>query len=85
MLDGLPEVRARAADLASRGRRCVLGITGAPGAGKSTLAAAVVADLGDRAVDVPMDGFHLAGAELVRLGRADRKGCLLYTSPSPRD
>ena len=72
--DGLSAVRARAADLASRGRRRVLGITGAPGAGKSTLAAAVIEGLGDRAVDVPMDGFHLAGAELVRLGRADRKG-----------
>ncbi|MYV67080.1 nucleoside/nucleotide kinase family protein, partial [Streptomyces sp. SID2131] len=30
--------------------------------------------LGGLAVLVPMDGFHLARAELVRLGRADRKG-----------
>ncbi|MBX9246994.1 nucleoside/nucleotide kinase family protein [Actinotalea ferrariae] len=63
----------RARELGSGPRR-LLGITGPPGAGKSTLAAAVAAALGERAVLVPMDGFHLAQAELVRLGRADRKG-----------
>lgn len=56
------------------GRRCLLGIAGAPGAGKSTLAAALAAAWPDEAVVVPMDGFHLAQAELERLGRADRKG-----------
>lgn len=56
------------------GRRRLLGVCGPPGAGKSTLARAVAAALGDRAVVVPMDGFHLAQAELHRLGRADRKG-----------
>ena len=65
--------RARA--LAGRGDRCILGIAGAPGGGKSTLAAALVAELGpDAARLVGMDGFHLAQAELERLGRADRKG-----------
>nr|WP_308439418.1 nucleoside/nucleotide kinase family protein [Cellulomonas phragmiteti] len=59
--------------LATSGRR-VLGIAGAPGAGKSTLAAQVAAELGDRCVVVPMDGFHLAQTELERIGRADRKG-----------
>ena len=34
----------------------------------------VVAGLGDRAALVPMDGFHLAQPELVRLGRRDRMG-----------
>lgn len=68
-----PELLARAAALAAGGRR-VLGVAGPPGAGKSTLAGAVVDALGDRAVLVPMDGFHLAQAELERLGRADRKG-----------
>jgi pantothenate kinase len=33
-----------------------------------------VAALGDQARLVPMDGFHLAQAELVRLGRRDRMG-----------
>ena len=65
---------ARAAVLGRAGGRHLLGITGAPGAGKSTLAAHVVAAVAPRAVLVPMDGFHLAQAELVRLGRADRKG-----------
>jgi len=52
----------------------VLGIAGAPGAGKSTLAAQVAAAYPDVAVVVPMDGFHLAQTELERLGLADRKG-----------
>jgi pantothenate kinase len=64
----------RARTLAASGGRRVLGIAGAPGAGKSTVAEAVVGALGERAVLVPMDGFHLAQAELERLGRADRKG-----------
>jgi pantothenate kinase len=42
--------------------------------GKSTIAAALVAALDPAAVLVPMDGFHLAAAELHRLGRHDRKG-----------
>jgi pantothenate kinase len=65
----------RARRLAGAGGRRVLGIAGPPGAGKSTLAARVVEALGpDVARLVGMDGFHYAQAELVRLGRADRKG-----------
>jgi pantothenate kinase len=57
------------------GRRTLLGVTGAPGAGKSTLAAhlAQVARPAGVVV-VPMDGFHLADAELDRRGLQDRKG-----------
>ena len=55
-------------------QRRILGITGAPGSGKSTVAARLAAALAGAAVVVPMDGFHLAQAELARLGRADRKG-----------
>ncbi|MER6997100.1 nucleoside/nucleotide kinase family protein [Streptomyces sp. NPDC000410] len=68
------QLTARARQLARPGQRRVLGIAGAPGAGKSTLAAELVARLGGLAVLVPMDGFHLAQAELDRLGRAQRKG-----------
>ena len=70
------ELVSRAALLAERGTRTLLGLSGAPGAGKSTVAALLAAALGDRCAMVPMDGFHLAQDELVRLGRADRKGAI---------
>jgi pantothenate kinase len=63
---------ARAAKASDRRR--ILGIAGPPGAGKSSLATALASALHDLAVCVPMDGFHLAQAELRRLDRADRKG-----------
>ncbi len=55
------------------GRRLMVGIAGPPGAGKSTLAARLTEVFADGVV-VPMDGFHLANAELARLGHEDRKG-----------
>ena len=65
--------------LASGRRRILVGIAGPPAAGKSTLAVSLADALRreygpDAAVSVPMDGFHLANPELVRLGLADRKG-----------
>jgi pantothenate kinase len=65
---------ARAHALAQEGERRILGIAGPPGGGKSTVARQVVAELDERARLVPMDGFHLAQAELVRLGRRERMG-----------
>ncbi|MBT0567128.1 nucleoside/nucleotide kinase family protein [Williamsia sp. CHRR-6] len=65
---------AAARELARVGARNLLGVTGPPGVGKSTLCAGLCGALGDDAVVVGMDGFHLAGAELQRLGLADRKG-----------
>lgn len=66
---------ARLQALMAGGQRRLLGLVGAPGAGKSTLAAALLQAVGaDRAQVVPMDGFHLANVELQRLGRSGRKG-----------
>ncbi|MGH3457046.1 nucleoside/nucleotide kinase family protein [Aeromicrobium sp.] len=62
---------ARARAMANRPGRALLGIVGAPGAGKSTLASALADGLraeGLVAVLVPMDGFHLPQAELVERG-----------------
>jgi pantothenate kinase len=70
----MDELLARVAELARRPGRCVLGLAGPPGAGKSTLAARLAAGVGRAAVVVPLDGFHLADAELIRLGRLGRKG-----------
>jgi len=64
----------RLSTLAVAGRRCMLGLVGPPGAGKSSLAAALQAAWPEASQVVPMDGFHLANVELARLGRAGRKG-----------
>ncbi|ANP51252.1 pantothenate kinase [Streptomyces griseochromogenes] len=72
------DLLTRARALVRGGRRAVLGIAGSPGAGKSTLAEHLVHALNAGgppwAAHVPMDGFHLADAELERLGRRERKG-----------
>ena len=73
----------RARSLCVGGRRAVLGITGPPGAGKTTFAQELVDEVNSArspasghawAVHVPMDGFHLADVQLDALHRRDRKG-----------
>jgi pantothenate kinase len=64
--------------------RAILGITGPPGAGKTTLAEFLLDRLRSEppagasadawVAYVPMDGFHLADVQLERLGLGDRKG-----------
>lgn len=70
----IDDLVARVRALAAGTERIVLGITGAPGAGKSVLSDALLSALGRDAVLVGMDAFHLADAELARLGRSGRKG-----------
>jgi pantothenate kinase len=73
----IDELIEGAAALATRGNRAILGITGAPGAGKSTLGSRIVSALGpERAVLVPMDGFHLANAVLLAKGLRQVKGAI---------
>jgi pantothenate kinase len=80
MLDALV---ARITALVERdaGSRVLIGIAGAPGAGKSSLAAALTGRLAGTfppmeapVAHVPMDGFHLADAALDLLALRGRKG-----------
>nr|WP_300046850.1 hypothetical protein [uncultured Nocardioides sp.] len=69
----------RATSLLDRPGRALLGVTGAPGAGKSTLTETLLSHLSaamgaDAVGHLPMDGFHLADVQLDRLGRRTRKG-----------
>jgi pantothenate kinase len=78
------ELVDRARGLLRPDRRVLVGITGSPAAGKTTLARALVAALapeppagspaGAWVTHLPMDGYHLADVELDRIGRRHRKG-----------
>jgi pantothenate kinase len=75
------ELAQRARVLLADNERIILGITGSPGAGKTTLAKQLVDRLNDEpggppAVYLPMDGFHLANSTLDELGIHDRKGAI---------
>lgn len=80
----LAELADRARGLVRGSQRAVLGVTGPPGAGKTTLVAQLLELLAaspppgltpyDWVAHVPMDGFHLADVELDRLGSRAWKG-----------
>ena len=66
---------------AEKSARIVVGIAGPPASGKSTLAQAVVTQLNEqigqmeeRAVLLPMDGYHLDNRILEKRGLLNRKG-----------
>lgn len=60
--------------LLQAGGRRLLGVVGAPGAGKSTLSQVLAQQWPKQIQVVPMDGYHLANATLEQLGRRQRKG-----------
>jgi len=70
-ISGLADLARR---MSSESNRTIIGVAGPPGAGKSTVAAALVHELGPAAVLVPMDGYHLSNQVLESLGRRERKG-----------
>jgi pantothenate kinase len=80
----LAELVDRALSRVSDRRRSILGVTGPPGAGKTTFVATLLDALRSRTssaelpdgsfAHVPMDGFHLADVQLDRLGARQRKG-----------
>ncbi len=72
-LDSVQSAARRALKLAAGGR-VLIGITGPPGAGKTTFAEALVNQIGPRSALVQMDGFHLANDYLVERGLRQRKG-----------
>ena len=74
LLTSIDELAGMVTGMLSHRVRVLVGIAGSPGAGKSTVGAALVERLGSSAVLLPMDGFHLPQAELVRLGRRERMG-----------
>jgi pantothenate kinase len=81
---GPPIVSAEPAQLAARiltqlhgDDRFILGLTGPPGTGKSTVVAAIAEALHPRRVAVvPMDGFHLANAVIRGTPLQSRKGAI---------
>lgn len=72
------ELAHRLLTLSNSRPRVLVGICGAPGAGKSTLAALLAERLNrsapGSAVVVPMDGFHLAKSVIAADDRAHRRG-----------
>lgn len=81
--DSLDVLAERAIALVRPGARAILGITGSPGAGKTTLAESLRARVNeivgrdqDFAATLSMDGYHLANATLDGLGIHDRKGAI---------
>jgi pantothenate kinase len=76
IIRGLEEARKRILDLESKLKtRVVIGITGKPGAGKSTVTSKLKEMIpGEKAVILSQDGYHLSNLQLESLGRSNFKG-----------
>ncbi|MEY3172323.1 MAG: hypothetical protein RLZZ436_236 [Planctomycetota bacterium] len=73
----LADLAARIRQAAGASERFMVAIAGPPGAGKSSLSAALMEALqqqGERAAVVPMDGFHFDDSVLNARGHRARKG-----------
>ena len=66
----------RVEGLIKRPGRQILGLVGAPGSGKSTVATLIAEAFGPQVQVVEMDAFHLSDELLTRLGLRDRKGAV---------
>jgi pantothenate kinase len=78
-MDALSDELVESINALPPGKRFVLGIVGCPGAGKSTLAQALVESINrqskaELAVVVPMDGYHLSNETLTERGLLALKG-----------
>ncbi|MBM9593383.1 nucleoside/nucleotide kinase family protein [Roseitranquillus sediminis] len=73
-MDHLDEIVRRIGALDRTAGRTLVAVAGPPASGKSTLAERLVDRLGERAILVPMDGFHLDNIVLERRGLLARKG-----------
>ena len=78
MIVDVAALAAELVELAGTRRRTIIGICGAPGAGKSTLAGLLVGAVNESAagtaVAVGMDGFHLAKSVIAVDDRRMRRG-----------
>ena len=79
LLQSLDQALERVKNLCNSDKRIIIGITGKPGAGKSTVTSYFLDNLPRNAISVvPMDGFHLSTRQLERLKLSDKKGAF-YT------
>ncbi|GAA2002624.1 nucleoside/nucleotide kinase family protein [Nakamurella flavida] len=72
----LAALTRRIAGLLEDRDRVIIGVTGTPGAGKSTLSTMLAGVLTESMVVVPFDGFHLANIVLEANGTRGRKGAI---------